>query len=283
MKRIISVLMLCLITLSVHAQHTNANIAALTHMLDSLQQEPFAFERQLNFFSINNTTLNCVYHIDGMQFDKMVSDLTSDYTAEQFTNIYDTERSKTLANLLNDNILGDSAFIYLLKGIDAVAFNKFFEQHPQAKNEFREQQLTIKCSVLDNIRNDTLCTYDITPTNLAEVNRVKTDYKAFDAEVLYMRCYSTLKTVLFIDKIMPVRIDDETISEQVIAQDKTITCYYQISDESFQIEGLKEYLQNNAQAYTANKATWFLKYIGYRMRYVYRNANKTKSFSFYVF
>lgn len=98
-----------------------------------------------------------------------------------------------------------------------------------------------------------------------------------------MRCYSTLKTVLFIDKIMPVRIDDETISEQVIAQDKTITCYYQISDESFQIEGLKENLQNNAQAYTVNKATWFLKYIGYRMRYVYRNANKTKSFSFYVF
>ena len=217
------------------------------------------------------------------EWTDMLATVSSEYTVDDFSSMYDPQRSATLARLSNEKTCADSSFIYLQKGYDALAWGNLLWQCPQVKAYMKEQGLSIKCHVLDDKTNAALCTYDITLHDIDVVDSVKVRYSLLAAKVLYMRCYSTLIGMLITDAVMPLSLDVYTTAESVTLQGKQIVYTYQLADTLFSRPGLKEQLEKQVKGHVARNDTRYLKYLDYHLRNVYHSADNTHSFSIDVF
>ncbi len=269
------------VTLSAQTGGTQPQV--LSSVLKTLPADKFEFNRQLKDFSVVGSTLHCYLSMPRSEWTDMLATVSSEYTVDDFSSMYDQQRSATLARLSNEKICADSSFIYLQKGYDALAWGNLLWQCPQVKAYMKEQGLSIKCHVLDDKTNAALCTYDITLHDIDVVDSVKVRYSLLAAKVLYMRCYSTLIGMLITDSVMPLSLDVYTTAESVTLQGKQIVYTYQLADTLFSRPGFKEQLEKQVKGHVARNDTRYLKYLDYHLRNVYHSADNTHSFSIYVF
>ena len=146
--------LLSFVTLSAQTGGTQPQV--LSSVLKTLPADKFEFNRQLKDFSVVGSTLHCYLSMPRSEWTDMLATVSSEYTVDDFSSMYDPQRSATLARLSNEKICADSSFIYLQKGYDALAWGNLLWQCPQVKAYMKEQGLSIKCHVLDDKTNAAL-------------------------------------------------------------------------------------------------------------------------------
>lgn len=129
--------LLSFVTLSAQTGGTQPQV--LSSVLKTLPADKFEFNRQLKDFSVVGSTLHCYLSMPRSEWTDMLAAVSSEYTVDDFSSMYDQQRSATLARLSNEKICADSSFIYLQKGYDALAWGDLLWQCPQVKAYMKEQ------------------------------------------------------------------------------------------------------------------------------------------------
>lgn len=105
--------LLSFVTLSAQTGGTQPQV--LSSVLKTLPADKFEFNRQLKDFSVVGSTLHCYLSMPRSEWTDMLATVSSEYTVDDFSSMYDQQRSATLARLSNEKICADSSFIYLQK------------------------------------------------------------------------------------------------------------------------------------------------------------------------
>ena len=92
--------LLSFVTLSAQTGGTQPQV--LSSVLKTLPADKFEFNRQLKDFSVVGSTLHCYLSMPRNEWTDMLATVSSEYTVDDFSSMYDPQRSATLARLSNE-------------------------------------------------------------------------------------------------------------------------------------------------------------------------------------
>lgn len=283
MKKLTAILCAVLIAEASMAQDT-ASISRAQQELESINILEFGFGRAISDIHTEGRDIVCETEMDREEWENGNSTFDNMYTKADMQAIPGATEDNTeyLCRRINEMNDKDSCCIYTLKGNDALIWADILKEKTAARDFLKTSGGMIRCRIADSATMRTIAAYDISATDLRNMETVRNTISETAAKTLYLQCYSAIIGVRLSALTLPLTIDEYTVITKAEVTPGLISYSYEIDDELFDNPELAPGLKEHA-ASSLRPAMRLVKYIGYKIKCTYTGKkDKTKAFSFVI-
>lgn len=283
MKKPTAILCAFLIAEASMAQDT-ASISRAQQELESINILEFRFGRAISDIHTEGRDIVCETEMDREEWENGNSTFDNMYTKSDMQAIPGATEDNTeyLCRRINEMNDKDSCCIYMLKGNDALIWADILKEKTAVRDFLKTSGGIIRCRIADSATMQTIAAYDISATDLRNMETVRNSMSETAAKTLYLQCYSAIIGVRLSALTLPLTIDEYTAITKAEVTPGLISYSYEIDDGLFDNPELASGLKEHA-ASSLRPAMRLVKYIGYKIKYTYTGKkDKTKAFSFVI-
>lgn len=283
MKKLIAIFCAVSIAEASMAQDA-AGISMAQQELESINILEFGFGRAISDIHTEGCDIVCETEMDMEEWENGNNAFDNMYTTDDMLSVPGAtkDNAEYLCRRINEMNDKDSCCIYTLKGNDALKWADIMKEKTAVRNFLKTSGGTIRSRIVDSATMQTITAYNISATDLKNVETVRNTMSETAAKTLYLQCYSAIIGVRLSALTLPLTIDEYTVATRAEVTPGLISYFYEIDDELFDNPdlpaGQKEYAASSLRP-----AMRLVKYIGYKIKYTYTGKkDKTKAFSFVI-
>lgn len=284
-QKLISFIAFVLFSVNAAAQAQNAADANRAQQeLESINILEFGFGRAISDIHTDGRDILCETEMDREEWENGNNTFDNMYTKADMQAIPGAteENTEYLCRRINEMNDKDSCCIYMLKGNDALIWTDIMKEKTAIRDFLKTSGGMIRCRIADSATMQTIAAYDISATDLRNMETVRNTISETAAKTLYLQCYSAIIGARLSALTMPLTIDEYTVIKKAEVTPGLIAYSYEIDDELFDNPELSAGLKEYATA-SLRPAMRLIKYIGYRIKYTYTGKkDKTMTFSFVI-
>lgn len=282
MKKIVLVLSAIILSIGCKAQ-SDTDVNPYQEDIEKVFSYDFGFDRQMSDIYVRDGDIYCSFEIEKEDWKKWHNDfskIATDLDTSDFM-MFSKEKAEKVKERVIKEMQPDSCMIYAYISNDAIIWNDIAKEQPAIKEILNNRNLKIHVSIKSCYSDDCLTTYTITRNDLDITEEVTNAESKKTASFLYFTCYAGLAGIKGTCAVLPYDVDEHTIATRIDINKYLITFDYLLDDSLMDIPGMAEQMKEIQTAQTRLRKTRLLKYLGYKMRYIYwgkKNPKKVISF-----
>lgn len=284
-QKLISFMAFVLFSVNAAAQAQNTTDASRAQQeLESINILEFGFGRAICDIHTEGRDIVCETEMDMEEWENGNSTFENMYTTDDMHAIPGATEDNTeyLCRRINEMTDKDSCCIYMLKGNDALIWTDIMKEKTAIRDFLKTSGGMIRCRIVDSATMQAIAAYNISATDLRNIETVRNTMSERAAKTLYLQCYSAIIGVRLSALTLPLTIDEYTVITKAEVTPGLVAYSYEIDDGLFDNPELSAGLKEHARA-SLQPAMRLIKHIGYRIKYTYTGKkDKTKTFSFVI-